>query len=133
MSAFVKASDIREDTFDWGTIGWRCGPASTGAKTLVVMDVTISPGQRHDFHKHPEQDEVIVVRSGRLKQYLEQESELLGPGDSVFVPADVVHASIAVGDEPAVLQVVIAPALGEDTGYELVDMSTVEPYASLRD
>jgi quercetin dioxygenase-like cupin family protein len=133
MSVFMKADDVRVDAFDWGTIGWRCGPASTGAKTLVVMDVTILPGQRHDFHKHPEQDEVIVVRSGRLKQYVEEGSELLGPGDSVFVPADVVHASVALGDEPAVLEVVIAPALGEDTGYELVDMSTVEPYASLRD
>jgi quercetin dioxygenase-like cupin family protein len=132
MSMFVKAGDVREDTFDWGVIGWRCGPGSTGAKRFVVMDVSIWPGQRHDFHQHPDQDEMIIVRSGRLQQYLEEDSEILGPGDSVFIEAGVVHASITVGDEPAVVQVVIGPSIGTDTGYVLVDMATEEPYASLR-
>ena len=132
MSMFVKAADVREDTFDWGVIGWRSGPGNTGSKRFVVMDVSISPGQRHDFHKHPEQDEMIIVRSGRLEQFLEQDAEILGPGDSVFIEAGVVHASITVGDEPAVVQIVIAPAIGTDTGYEIVDMASEEPYASLR-
>jgi quercetin dioxygenase-like cupin family protein len=75
---------------------------------------------------------MIVVRSGRLEQYLEQDSEILGPGDSVFIEAGVVHASITVGDEPAVVQIVIGPSIGTDTGYEIVDMASEEPYASLR-
>ena len=132
MSAFVKAADVREDTFDWGAIGWRCGPGSTGATRFIVLDVSIVPGQGHDFHKHPDQDELIVVHSGRLEQYLEVESETLGPGDSVFIEAGVVHGSFAIGDEPAVLQIVMGPAVGTDTGYELIDMSGEEPYASLR-
>jgi quercetin dioxygenase-like cupin family protein len=131
VSAFVRGADVRRDRFDWGEIGWRSGPGSTGARRFVVLDVSILPGQGHDFHKHPDQDEVIVVQSGRLRQYLEQESELLGPGDSVFIEAGVVHGSFAIGDEPAVLQIVMGPAVGTDTGYELVDMSAEEPYASL--
>ena len=42
------------------------------------------------------------------------------------------HGSFAIGDEPAVLQIVMGPAVGTDTGYELIDMSGEEPYASLR-
>ena len=131
MSMFVKGGDVREDTFDWGVIGWRCGPGNTGAKRFVVMDASIWPGQRHDFHKHPGQDEMIIVRSGRLEQFIETKSEILGPGDYVFIEGGVVHASITVGDEPAVVQIVIGPAIGTDTGYEIVDMAGEEPYASL--
>ena len=44
MSAFVKQADVEQEQFDWGTIGWRCRPANTGSKSLVVMDVTLEPG-----------------------------------------------------------------------------------------
>ena len=131
MSMFVRSREVREDEFDWGVIGWRCGPGNTGSRRFIVLDAMIYPGERHDFHKHPDQDEMIIVRSGRLLQYIELESEILGPGDSAYIDADVVHASICDGGEPAVIQIVMAPAMGTDTGYELVDMTAVEPYAAL--
>ena len=76
-SRFVKQSDIVQEQFDWGVIGWRCVP-ETGAKQLVVMDVTLEPGEGHDFHRHPGQEEMIIVKQGRITQYLEQESTPLG-------------------------------------------------------
>jgi quercetin dioxygenase-like cupin family protein len=130
-SRFVKQSDVEQEQFDWGVIGWRCVPA-TGAKQLVVMDVALAPGEGHDFHTHPGQEEMIIVKQGRITQYLEQESTTLEPEDSVFIEADVVHASFNEGDELALLQVVIAPSLGEGSGYGLVDVSGEEPWASLR-
>ena len=131
-SRFVKQSDVAQEQFDWGVIGWRCVP-ETGAKQLVIMDVTLEPGQGHDFHLHPGQEEMIIVKQGRVTQYLEQESTALEPGDSVFIGADVVHASFNEGDETALLQVAIAPSLGEGSGYGLVDVSAEEPWASLRE
>jgi quercetin dioxygenase-like cupin family protein len=130
-SRFVKQSDVEQEQFDWGVIGWRCVPA-TGAKQLVVMDVALAPGEGHDFHTHPGQEEMIIVKQGRITQYLEQESTALEPSDSVFIEAGVVHASFNEGDELALLQVVIAPSLGEGSGYGLVDVSGEEPWASLR-
>ena len=130
-SRFVKQSDVAQEQFDWGAIGWRCVPA-TGAKQLVIMDVALAPGQGHDFHRHPGQEEVIIVKQGRITQYLERVSTTLGPGDSVFIEEDVVHASFNEGDELALLQVAIAPSLGEGSGYGLVDVSGEEPWASLR-
>jgi len=131
MSTFVKQGDVEQDAFDWGTIGWRCRPANTGSKQLVVMDVTLEPGEGHDFHRHPGQEEMIIVKAGRVTQYLERESTQLGVGDSVYIDEDVVHASFNEGDETAHLQVVIGPSLG-DEGYGLVDVSGEEPWASLR-
>jgi quercetin dioxygenase-like cupin family protein len=96
------------------------------------MDVTLEPGGGHDFHRHPDQEEVIIVKSGRITQYLERDSTTLGPEDSVFIDADRVHASFNEGDEPAHLQVILAPSLREGTGYDLVDVSSEEPWGSLR-
>ena len=131
MSRFVKQADVEQEGFDWGKIGWRCRPANTGAKALVVMDVTLEPGEGHAFHRHDGQEEVIVVQHGTITQYLECESTTLAPGDSVYIDEGVVHASYNDGDETAHLQVVIGPAIGED-GYGLVDVSADEPWSSIR-
>jgi quercetin dioxygenase-like cupin family protein len=130
MSAFVKQADVRIEQFDWGEIGWRLTP-ERGAKHVVVMDVTIKPGKEHDFHRHPGQEEMIIVKGGRVIQFIEEESTTLETGDSVFVGEGVVHASFNRGDETAHLQVIIGPSLGEGSGYGLVDVSGEEPWASL--
>jgi len=131
VSRFVKAGDVRHETFDWGRIGWRCTPDTTGSTQLVVMDVAIEPGKGHDFHRHPEQDEVIVVSSGQIEQWLERDRQELGPGDSVYVDAGVVHASFNVGPETAQLQVIIGPAMPGGAGYDVEDVSDQEPWAAL--
>ncbi len=132
MSTFVKNADVRQEEFDWGIVGWRCAPENTGSRALVVMDVSLAPGEGHNFHRHPGQEEMIILKSGRIEQYLERDSTILEAGDSVYIDADVVHASFNVGDEAAELQVVIGPSLGEGSGYGLVDVSGEEPWASLR-
>jgi quercetin dioxygenase-like cupin family protein len=131
MSTFVKQAGMVTDHLDWGSIGWRTRPENTGCKTFVVMDVTLEPGFGHDFHKHPEQDELITVLAGQIEQWIEQEKSVLGQGDSVYLDKDVVHASFNVGDETARLLVVLAPSVGE-AGYQLVDVASEEPWASLR-
>jgi quercetin dioxygenase-like cupin family protein len=132
MSAFVRQSEIRNEDFGWGVIGWRCTPGGTGAKHLVVLDVSLEPGQAHDFHRHPGQEEMIVVQSGEIEQWVEREAATLGPGDSVFIDADLVHATFNDGDETAHLQVVLGPAVDTEIGYGLVDVSGEARWSSLR-
>jgi quercetin dioxygenase-like cupin family protein len=131
MSAIVRQQDVEQERFDWGTIGWRCRPANTGARQLVVMDVTLEPGEAHAFHRHDGQEEMIIVTRGAITQYLEQEFTTLALGDSIYIDEGVIHASYNDGDETAHLQVVIAPSIG-DEGYGLVDVSAEEPWASMR-
>jgi quercetin dioxygenase-like cupin family protein len=131
MSIFVKQVGMTVDHLDWGDIGWRARPENTGCKTFVIMDVSLDPGFGHDFHKHPEQDEMIIVKAGQIEQWIGDEHAILEVGDSVYLDADVVHASFNVGSETAHLQVILAPAVG-DEGYQLVDVSSEQPWASLR-
>jgi quercetin dioxygenase-like cupin family protein len=128
---FVTQQDIVRDQFDWGETGWISRPSFTGSTTMCVMDVTLAPGGGHPFHLHPEQDEVIYVREGRIEQWLEQEKQELGPGEAVYIPKDVVHASFTTGDGPAKLSVFLTPTAGED-GYSVIDVFEEEPWSSLR-
>ncbi len=131
MSRFVMQGDVAIADFDWGSAGMRADVPSTGCKTFVVMDVTLAPGKAHDFHKHPDQDEMIIVKAGRITQWLDDERQELGAGDSVYIDKDVVHGSFNEFGETAELQVILAPSMGEG-GYELVDVSGDEPWAGLR-
>ena len=131
MSTFVKQAGMVVDNLDWGSIGWRARPENTSCKTFVVMDVTLEPGFGHDFHKHPEQDEMIIVKAGRIEQWIGEEKTILEPGDSVYLDADVVHASFTVGDAPAKVSVILSPTAGDD-GYSVIDVFEEEPWASLR-
>jgi quercetin dioxygenase-like cupin family protein len=67
----------------------------------MAVEATFMPGKSHDFHRHPNQEEVIYVLEGQVEQWVEREHRLLGPGDAVVIPTAVVHASFNIGDEPA--------------------------------
>lgn len=131
MSRFVTLGDVETTSFDWGSAGMRLFPPNSGCRSVVVMDVSLAGGAAHAFHKHPDQDELIIVKSGRIVQWLEREHRELASGDSVYIDKGVVHGSYNDFAETAELQVVLAPAAGEG-GYELVDVSGDEPWASLR-
>ena len=128
---FVSASVVEREQLDWGELGWICRPSITGATNITVIEVTLIPGGGHDFHKHPDQEEVITVISGEIEQWLEKERRILGPGDSIFIDADVVHASFNAGDVAAKLMVTLGPCVGE-AGYEMVEMADQSPWNSLR-
>lgn len=128
---FFSSGLLERDAFDWGEIAWVCRPASTSSKNLAVLDVTITPQHGHNFHTHPDQDEVIYLVSGSVEQWIEQEKRVLIPGDSVFIPANMVHASFTLGDQDAHILAIMGPAVGPG-GYELVDVSGQAPWNTLR-
>ena len=68
MSKFRLKADVVSETLDWGILGWVSHPPATGNKHLTVLDVELTPGSGHDFHKHPDQEETIVVVSGKIEQ-----------------------------------------------------------------
>ena len=128
---FMMSADTPPEVLDWGQLRWMSHPPSTGASQLTVIEVNIAPGEGHDFHKHPDQEEVIYCISGKVEQWLDREKRIFGPGDSVFIGADVVHASFNVGDDDAQLLAILGPCVG-DQGYESVDVAGQAPWSNLR-
>jgi quercetin dioxygenase-like cupin family protein len=128
---FVIASETRPEVLDWGRLAWLSSPPNTGAGQLTVIGVTLAPGKGHDFHKHPDQEEVIYVVGGKVEQWIDRDKRVLGPGDSAFIPAGMVHASFNVGDGNASIVAILGPCVG-DTGYEVVDVAGEAPWNKLR-
>jgi len=128
---FVLSRETPQETLDWGSLRWMSHPPSTGAQQLTIIEVTLEPGKGHNFHKHPDQEEVIYVIQGTVEQWLETESQQLGEGDSVYIPADAVHASFNSGSTAAKLLAILGPCVG-DQGYELVDVADTSPWNTLR-
>jgi quercetin dioxygenase-like cupin family protein len=128
---FSPSSQVEREQLSWGSMGWLSRPASTSARELVVIEAQLTPGLGHNFHKHPDQEEVIYVVEGEVEQWLEQEKRLLRPGDSVFIPKDIVHASFNVSSQPATLLAILAPCVTE-AGYVSVEVGDQEPWRSLR-
>jgi quercetin dioxygenase-like cupin family protein len=128
---FISSAGAEREQLDWGELGWFSRPATTKARDLVVIEVTLKPGFGHNFHKHPHQEESIYVITGEVEQWLSTEREVLRSGDSVFIPPDTVHASFNTGDQPVKLLVTLGPCIGE-AGYEVVDVSATHPWSTIR-
>jgi quercetin dioxygenase-like cupin family protein len=128
---FTLAAEAEQDEVDWGVMSWVSRPQTTGASQLVVIEVTFEPGFGHNFHKHPQQEEVIYVVDGAIEQWIDQEKQTLRAGDSAFIGADVVHASFNVSADTAKFIAILGPAVGSE-GYQLVDVAADPPWRDLR-
>ena len=96
---------------------------------LFAARATIEPGQGHDFHCHPGREEIIHVLRGTIAQWIDQDRQELQAGECALVPAGAVHASFNVGDEPAVLFVVLSAADSADP--LAIDKAGELPWSSL--
>jgi quercetin dioxygenase-like cupin family protein len=128
---FLHYADLERDAPYWGSMAWISRPSTTGAKDIVVAEVEFAPGGHHAFHYHPGQEEVLYVLSGLVEQWVDQEMRLLGPGDSAFVPPDVVHASFNASEGESRILVVVGPCVEPD-GYVSVEVGDHEPWSGLR-
>ncbi len=128
---FVVRSEVQPEVLEWGQLRWLSNPPVTGARDLTVINVTLAPGKGHNFHHHPDQEEVIYVVAGEVEQWVDRDKRILGPGDSAFLPAGTVHASFNVGSSEANIVAILGPCVGEN-GYEVVEVGNEAPWNELR-
>ena len=128
---FVIAAEVEPEVLEWGQLRWLSNPPVTGAKDLTVINVTLAPGMGHNFHHHPDQEEVIFVVAGEVEQWVDRDRRVLGRGDSAFLPAGTVHASFNVGSSEANIVAILGPCVGQ-TGYEVVEVAGEAPWRGLR-
>ena len=130
LKRFVQDTDVEVEELPWGPHEWLSRPGLTSADQLLLVRVSMPPGQAHRFHRHPELEEIIYVISGCAEQWIDHEHRLLGVGDIAHVPADVPHGTWNAGQETLVFLAILGPAHCE--GPMLIDLSEQQPWASLR-
>jgi quercetin dioxygenase-like cupin family protein len=130
---FITHDDILEDSVPMGLnefFSHHSEPHTVPAKDIILIRATIEAGQGHDFHYHEDREEFLYILQGTIEQWIGEENKIIGPGDVVFVPPGVIHASYNVGDSEAKLLAIFGN-LGSCAELA-VDVSGDEPWASLR-
>ena len=67
------------------------------------------PGSEYEMHSHPH-EQFSLLLSGRMLLTVGDETSEIGPGDGWYVPGDVEHGGLILGDEPVVFIAVYSPA-----------------------
>ena len=108
--------------------------ADTGGEALELEMFFPPTAEDVPRHVHPEQAETYEVLEGAFKVLVGSEWHELGPGQSATVPAGTVHAFRIVGDQPARVRNLHAPALDfEDyfaTESRLMREGRIKSYSS---
>jgi quercetin dioxygenase-like cupin family protein len=127
---FVTTAEMQVEASPWGPHEWLCRPGLTAAEGLLLVRVKMPPGRAHQFHRHPEMEEIIYVVSGTAEQWVDTQARRLGPGDSAHIPRDVVHGTYNAGPDTLEFLAILSPATF--TGPALVDVRHDEPWRTLK-
>lgn len=127
---FVMDSKTPIEVLDGRTHHWHFNPEVTEGADTILVKVIMKQGACHDFHRHPEMNEILYFLKGKAEQWVENEKQILGPGDSVYLDPNMVHATFNIGDEDLEFLAVLAPGNGWKAGT--IDEFLNEPYASYR-
>ena len=109
---------------------WHCKPGMVRDTNLLFVRAQLPPGQAHKFHCHPKMEEILYVLSGTAEQWVEKERLVLNPGDSLYLPAGIVHGTYNQGNNTLDFLAVLSPA--KSAGPVTVEVSDQEPWRSLR-
>ncbi|MBA4148780.1 MAG: cupin domain-containing protein [Verrucomicrobia bacterium] len=109
---------------------WQCKPGMVRDTNLLFIRCHLEPGAAHSFHFHPRMEEILYILSGTAEQWVEKEKKILKPGDSLYVPAGMIHATYNIGTDTLEFLAILSPAKSE--GPATVEVGDQEPWKSLR-
>jgi quercetin dioxygenase-like cupin family protein len=127
---FITTAEALKEDYKGRTNYWLCRPEVCEAKDLQVCRAVLPAGEGHNFHTHPELEEIIYVLEGEVEQWVEQEKRILKPGEVAHIPQGIVHATFNPSANDAVILAILSPAAAQ--GPFLVDVSGEEPWKSLK-
>ena len=127
---FVTAAEKADFVSPWALEEWLCCSNVVPNKELLMVRANMEAGRSHPFHTHPTREEIIYILFGRAEQWIGREHRILGPGEMLLVPKGEVHGTYNPFGERLVFLAILAPAKAPEPS--IVDVSTQEPWASLR-
>lgn len=127
---FVSFSEAEIEQLPGKTHYWYSRPGMVRNTELLFVRAHLPPGQAHRFHFHPKMEEILYVLSGSAEQWVEREKRIMRPGDSLYLPAGVIHGTYNVGTETLDFLAVLSPA---STGSPVtIEVGDQEPWKTLR-
>ena len=106
-----RAAAAERVNAEWGGLTWYAGGKLGNSAELTVGKCVILPGRENPLHSHPNCSETLVVTAGRVAHLIEDGRRVeLGPGDTITVPAGIVHNARCVSDEPAEMFIAFSSA-----------------------
>ncbi|NLK68022.1 MAG: cupin domain-containing protein [Clostridiaceae bacterium] len=72
--------------------------------SLMMVEVKFDKNAIGDPHTHPH-EQVSYIASGSFEFTLEGEKQILKKGDSVYIPANAIHETVALEDDSIILDV----------------------------
>ncbi len=109
---------------------WQCKPGMVADTNLMFVRCHLPPGEAHKFHYHPKMEEILYILSGTAEQWIEKEKRVMKAGDSIYLPAGLVHATYNIGEGTLEFLAILSPAKSE--GPVTMEVSDREPWMSLR-
>jgi len=127
---FVSFNETEVESLPGKIHHWYCKPGMVRDTNLMFVRAHLMSGEAHKFHHHPQMEEILYILSGTAEQWVEREKRILGPGDSVCLPAGIVHGTYNIGSEMLQFLAILSPA--RNAAPMTVEVSDQEPWKSLR-
>ena len=124
-----RERQLEVESFPWGNMNWLAGPPITPSALLRVARVQIKPNCVWSFHQHPDMEEVIIVTSGKVEQWIDQKSQVLQAGESATIPQNIVHATFNNEMQPADVIMIHCPARSDESST--VSVVADEPWKTI--
>jgi quercetin dioxygenase-like cupin family protein len=106
----TRRAQHNEELTSWGKLVWQVSAAIGKSRTMTVGVCCLNPGCHNARHYHPNCDEALVVKSGRIIHTLGEEEREMETGDVIVIPTGVMHNARNIGDEPAELSISFSSA-----------------------
>jgi XRE family transcriptional regulator, regulator of sulfur utilization len=116
ISARAETGVMQSAVFDWNNIAAKQTDVGSlrqffRSPTITLDELechvtTLNPGMTsHPPHKHPN-EELVIIKEGRVEVMVNGEWKVTGPGSVVFNASNQLHGIKNVGDKPATYHVI---------------------------
>src|SRR5690348_2159599 len=126
---FVSFEETIVEEFPNKVHHWYSSPDMVKDTNLLFVRCRLNPGHAHKFHCHPKMEEILYILSGKAEQWVEREKRIMTIGQSLYLPANLVHGTYNIGTEVLDFLAILSPAKSEGPGT--VEVSDQEPWKSL--
>jgi quercetin dioxygenase-like cupin family protein len=126
----VPFSEAEVERLPGKTHFWQCKPGMVKDTNLNFVRAHLEPGEAHPFHYHPHMEEILYILSGTAEQWVEREKRIMKPGDSIYLPVGLIHATFNAGADKLDFLAILSPA--KTPAPMTIEVGDQEPWRSLR-